>query len=221
MAKLAAADPVAFLDACLKRQHREVKGYSGVLNKTERMKGKEQAPEVIDFWFREQPYSVLMKWRQGNRGGKASLYVQGENKDRLAVLTKINLVVDLDPEGRLAADGGRYSVREFSLRQGTDRTYKAWKASQEKKTLRVEYLGKKPVPELDGRVCYILTRTCNPPEEEGLVTVEIAVDAENWLQTGSKLTDGEGRLIGKYYFTSLKINPEFPADQFDRARLKK
>jgi hypothetical protein len=220
-AKLAATDPVGMLDASLKRQHREIHGYSGVLSKTERMKGKQQAPEVIDFWFREEPYSVLMKWLQGNRGGKASLYVLGENKERMAVLTKLNIVVDLDPEGRLAADGGRYNIREFSMRQGTERTLRAWKAAKDKGILKVDYLGKKPVPELDNRVCYLLKRTCNPPEEEGVVTVDVAIDAETWLQIGSALIDGKGELIGRYNFTALKVNPQFPADQFDRARLKK
>jgi hypothetical protein len=220
-AKLAAEDPVAMLDASLKRQHREIHGYSGVLHKTERMKGKLQTPEVIDFWFREQPYSVLMKWKAGNRGGRASLYVQGENKERVAVLTKVGLVVDLDPDGRLVADGARYPIREFSMRQGTDRAYHAWKAAKEKGILKTEYLGKKPVPELDNRVCYLVKRTCNPPEEEGLVTVSIAIDAETWLQIGSTLTDGQGQLIGQYNFTALKINPTFAPDQFERAMLKK
>jgi len=192
-----------------------------VLHKTERIKGKQQDPEIVDFWFQENPYSVLMKWRQGSRGGKGSLYVQGQNKDRAAVLTKLGLIVDLDPEGRLIADGGRYSIREFSMRQGTERSLRAWKAAKEKGILKVEYVGKKPVPELDNRVCYLLRRTCNPPEEEGLVTLDVAIDAETWLQIGSTLTDGHGRLIGQYNFTSLKINPEFPQDQFDRAMLKK
>jgi hypothetical protein len=220
-ARLAAEDPVAMLDASLKRQHREVHSYSGVLHKTERMKGKVQTPEIIDIWFKESPYSVLMKWRQGNRGGRASLYVQDQNKNRVAVLTKVGLVVDLDPEGRLVADGGRYSIREFSMRQGTERTLRAWKAAKEKGILKVEYVGKKPVPELDNRVCYVLKRTCNPPEEEGLVTLQISIDAATWLQIGSTLIDGAGELIGRYDFTSLKVNPELPDDQFERAMLKK
>src|SRR5262249_51116982 len=149
------------------------------------------------------------------------LFVQGTNDDRAAVVTKVGLIVNLDPEGRLIADGGRYSIREFSMRQGTERTLRAWKAAKETGTLKVEYLGKKPVRELDNRVCYVLKRTCSPPEEEGLVAVEIAIDAETWLQTGSTLTDADGKLIGRYDFTSLKINPEFAENQFDRAMLKK
>lgn len=221
-AQLAETDAVAFLELALRHQIREVHGYSGVLRKTERLGGKEHPLEVIDFWFREKPYSVLMKWRQGARNGKASLYVEGQNRDRVTVLpnTRIAFPLDIDPDGRLAQGGGRYSIREFSLRQGTERTLRAWKAAKEKGILQVEYLGKKPVPELDDRICYLLRRTCNPPEEEGVVTVSIAIDAETWLQTGSELIDGQGKLIGRYHITQLKVNPTFAANQFDRSQLK-
>jgi hypothetical protein len=222
-AELAAKDPVAFLDACLKRQHREIQGYRGILTKQERIKDKDNPQEVIEFCFREQPYSVLMKWREGARDGKASLYVQGENRDRIAVLTntRIPITWDIDPEGTIAQHAGRYCIRDFSLRQATERTMAAWKTAQEKGTLQVEFLGKKAVPALDNRVCYLLKRTCNPPEEEGTTQVEIAIDAETWLQTGSTLTAGDGHLIGRYEFTKMQINPDFETDLFKRESLKK
>ncbi|MCX7700697.1 MAG: DUF1571 domain-containing protein [Gemmataceae bacterium] len=221
MDRLAVTDAVAFLDACLRHQVRNIRGYSGVLCKTERIRGKLQPREVIDFWFSESPYRVLMKWREGSRGAKASLYVEGANENRIAILTRLNVVLDLDPDGRLVQDGGRYNIREFSMRQGTERTLRAWSAAQERGILRVEYLGRRTVPEADGRSCYVLRRTCDPPEEEGVVTVKVVIDAEHWLQVGSELIDGNGNLIGSYYFTGLSINPEFAADQFDRSALRK
>ena len=221
--RLASEKPVEFLDMCLKRYHREVKGYCGILKKQERIKGKVQPPELIDFCYREDPYSVLLKWRQGARTAKASLYVQGENNNKVAVITNTRIPVtwDIDPEGRLASDAGRYSIREFSIRQGTERTLRAWQAARDQGNLHVEYLGKMPVPELDGRVCYVLRRTCNPPEDDGIALIEIAIDAETWLQIGSTLTDEQGGLIGKYQFFGLKINPHYDDKQFDRVALKK
>src|SRR5207247_2232410 len=146
--------------------------------------------EVIDFWFQEKPYSVLMKWREGLRDAKASLYVQDQNKDNVVILVnrRISFVWEIDPQGSRAQESARYPITEFSMRQGTERTLGAWKAAKEKGILKVEYPGKKAVPELDNRVCYVVKRTCNPPEEEGLVTVEISIDAKTWLQIGSTLT---------------------------------
>src|SRR5262249_12921139 len=157
------------------------------------------------------PYSVMMKWRQGARNAKASLYVQGQNRNRAAVLTNLRLsfVTDIDPDGPLARDASRYPIRECSLRQGTERTLRAWQAARDNGNLTVVYKGKTSVDELGGRTCYVLKRICNPPEEDGIASVEIAIDAENWLQTGSTLTDAHGQLIGKYFVTGVTINPEF------------
>jgi hypothetical protein len=220
---MAPRHPIAFLEACLKKQHRDVHGYIGVLHKQERIKGTDNAPEVIDFWFREQPYSVLMKWCEGARDGKASLYVEGENCNRIAVLAnmRIPISIDIPLEGTMAQKAGRYLISEFSIRQATERTLAAWKAAKENGTLHVEFLGKKPVPELNGRVCYVLKRTCNPPEEEKTATVGIAIDEETKMQTGSTLIADDGHLIGRYLFTDLQINPEFAPDFFKRESLKK
>jgi len=222
MAALAEKDPVAFLDACLKKQHREVQGYSGVLHKQERIKGTDNPPEVIEFAFRENPYSVLLKWREGARDAKSSLFVHGENNDRVAVLPKIvPIPLDLPVDGAMAQKAGRYLISEFSLRQATERTLKAWAAAKDHGNLRVEYLGKQAVPELEGRMCYRLKRTCTQPEDDDVATVEIAIDAQTWMQIGSVLRRDDGHLIGSYYFTDLQTNPTFDPATFTRASLKK
>src|SRR5262249_41512042 len=141
--RLAKEDPVKFLDACLRRYNRETHGYSGVLHKQERIAGKLHPPEVVDFWFREEPYSVLMKWKQGAKMACGTLYVEGENDNNALVLPTLlkwsGKLVEHDPEGRMAKDCSRYTIREFSIRQGTERAYKAWKAAQERGALVVEY----------------------------------------------------------------------------------
>jgi hypothetical protein len=68
---------------------------------------------------------------------------------------------------------------------------------------------------------YVLRRTCDPPEEDGIVTVEVAFDIEHWLQVGNVLTAGGNKLVAAYYFRDLEPNPKFPPDQFDRAALSR
>src|SRR5438105_2649047 len=81
LAALAEKDCIAFMEACLKRHNREVKGYTLTMYKQERINGKLQKPELTDVWFREEPHSVLMKWKKGERLAARALYVEGENKD--------------------------------------------------------------------------------------------------------------------------------------------
>ena len=227
-AQLAKDDPVLFLVACLRRHNREIERYSGVLVKQERIKDKLKDTEVIDFWFREKPYSVLMKWQSGAkllRDASSTLYVENENNGKVLIVPnvfkKMGKYVERDPESDEVKGASRYPIREFSIRQGTERTWLAWKAAQEKGILFVEYLGIQAIPELGDRSCYVLKRTCNPTEEDGISTVEIMVDTQTWLQLGSVLRKSDGDLIGRYFFTQLKQNPEFSADQFSIEALRK
>src|SRR5712691_11863297 len=156
-AYLAKQNPPAFLEACLRRYKREIQSYSGELRKQERLEGKVQPPEVIDFCFSEKPYSVLMKWREGIRLVRGSMYVEGENGGKAMVKPKIlNIAVDQDPDGPLARKSSRYTMKEFSIRQGTERTLHAWQAAYDKCILRVEYKGVQPIAELNGRKCHVL-----------------------------------------------------------------
>jgi hypothetical protein len=227
-AELAKTDAVLFLEASLRRQTRDIQSYSGVLVKQERIKDKLKDTEVIDFWFREKPYSVLMKWQSGSkllRDASATLYVENENNGKVLIVPnafkKFGKYVERDPECEEVKSASRYGIREFSIRQGTELTRLAWNAAKEKGILFVEYEGVKPIAELDHQPCHVLKRTCKPTEDDGIATVEIMVDTQSWLQLGSVLRNADGELIGRYFFTQLKINPEFAADQFSKDSVRK
>src|SRR5712692_724841 len=79
MDKLAQEDPVAFLENCLRRYQRKVKGYSVTMQKQERLDGKLQKTEKIEAHFKEQPHSIYFRWMEGARRAERALYVEGEN----------------------------------------------------------------------------------------------------------------------------------------------
>jgi hypothetical protein len=225
--ELARKDVVAFLKACVLRYEKEVKGYQAVLVKQEFVGGKLNPVESIDVWFRDDPYSVLMRWK-GDCPARAdrALYVRGANDDKTLAHPKnraarmlVGDVVARDTDGPDARAVSRYSLREFGLRKGAERTLAAWEAAQKRGTLRAEYLGIQPIAECGNRKCYVLRRTCNPPEEEGIVSVEVAFDVENWLQIGAVLKADKDKLIASYHFRDVQVNPTFANDQFDRVAL--
>jgi hypothetical protein len=221
--RLARTDAVAFLRAGLLRYRREVQGYRAVLQKQERLNGKLGPVEVIDVCFREQPFSVLLRWKTPPSGlVDRALYVAGQNDGKALGRGKyLHLIHSRDPYGSDARDAGRYPLPEFGIAKGTERTLTAWEAAQRHGRLRVEYLGVRAVPDAGGVECYVLRRTCDPPEEDGVTVVEVAFDVEHWLQVGNKLTDADGQLIGAYYFRDVALNPEFPPGQFERAALSR
>lgn len=225
--EFAKSDPIAFLKACILRYQREVKGYQAVLVKQEFLGGKLHPIETVDVWFRDEPYSVMMRWR-GECIGRAdrALYVRGANGDQMLAHPKgraarmlVGDVVSRDPDSAEARAASRYSLREAGIRKGTERTLSAWETAQKKGNLKVEFVGIKKVVECGDRPCYILRRTCEPPEDDGIFSVEAAFDVETWLQTGTLLGAADGRRLGAYHFRDVVLNPTFKPDQFERAAL--
>jgi hypothetical protein len=227
MEGLAKNDVLAFFEQTLRRFGREVKGYSAVLQKQEKIDGKIYPTEVIDVRVREKPYAIYMAWKSGTRQAERVLYAEGENGDKLLARPSGALaravagdVVSRDVEGPEARSSGRYSLKEAGLKRAAERTLVDWKAALEAGKLKVEYLGIKRVKEAGDRPCYTFRRTSSEPDKEGVCEAMIHVDTENWLQVGSVLKDQKGELLGAYYFRDVKINPEFAKEQFTRAALK-
>jgi hypothetical protein len=222
MERLAASDPIAFIEKCLVRYDREVKGYRCKLKKQERVQGKLQPSERIDVAFREKPFSVLLTWPEEPRPAKALLYVEGENDNKLVVVPTALWSPDLAPDGPIAMARTRFPLTEFGIKKGMESTRAYWMAAREARALHIEYLGiKKPV-ELGGRPCYALKRVKYArPEVDGITESTYYFDKETWLQLGSVLKGGEGQLIGEYFFFDVRLNPEFKADTFTRKAIGK
>jgi hypothetical protein len=218
-------DPVAFLEKCLARYDREVHGYSCILWKQERIDGRLNPPEKLQVFFRERPYSVLLRWLVGARQAQCVLYVQGQNNDKLLALPAGLLahlgVFEKSPTGPEAKQSGRYPITEFGIRRGMERTLKSWQPARAEGALHVEYLGLYRVPLAGDRECYKLHRTRYArPENDGVTELTAYIDRETWLQVGTVLRGAEGQLIGEYFFQDIHLNPQFAPHQFDRSALK-
>jgi hypothetical protein len=224
---LAREDPVAFLEACIRRYQREVKGYHLTMQKQERIGGKLKPKEIIDVYFREKPFSVTFRWIEGAGQAERALYVEGENGGKMLVRPEgqiaraiVGDVVERDVDGPEAKQGGRYPLSESGIKKGALRTLASWKAAKEQNALHVEYRGVIKVKEAGDRDCYVLRRTrYAKPENDGVTELTIYIDKETWLQVGSTLKGEGGKLIGEYFFRDIRLNPDFKPDQFKRAAL--
>jgi hypothetical protein len=226
MERLAKKDPIAFLETCIRRYDREVKGFTSALRKQERIDGVLQRSEMINVAFREDPFSVLMRWPERQGLASAVLYVKGQNGDQLLVrpagILAVAGIVTRDPKGSEAKKSSRYPLTEFGIKIAMQRTLASWQKARKDDNLHVEYLGVKRIKELGDRPCWVLKRTrYKKPEEDGITELTVYIDKENWLQVGNILKGEEGRLIGEYYFRDLKINPEFKPGTFTRDALKR
>jgi hypothetical protein len=235
MEKLAKSDPVGFIENCLRRYKREVKGYTLTFEKQERINKKLQPTEVIAATYRQEPFSVLMRWEKGARLADAILYVEGQNQEKVdgemksmllvhpsGVAGRLIPFVKRDPEGKEALQSSRYTIKGFGLEQGMLLTWNSWKNAQKEGELHIDYLGVVNVKEAGDRPCYKVRRTgYKQPEDDGITELTIYVDKETWLQVGSELKGKENQWIAKYYFRDIRINPEVKDEMFKAEALRK
>ena len=184
MRQLAAKDPIAFLENCIFRYNQDVRSYRLKFHKRERINGKLNDAEEIDVCFREKPYSVLFRWKEGARKASAALYVEGENDDKLLVKPtglggKIAGVVKRDPEGSDAKKSGRYPLTQFGLKDATLRALASWKDAKAEDALHVEFVGEEKVKECGDRTCWIVKRSkYKKPETDGVVETTLYIDKD-------------------------------------------
>jgi hypothetical protein len=227
MEQLARTDQVAFLKNCLRRYQRDVQGYTLVMQKQERTNGYlNPTKEVIDVWLREEPHSVLMKWRAGARLAEAVLWVEGENDGKMLVRPNgfasrlvAGDVTLCDVDGPEARKSGRFPINRFGLRLSLERALASWQTAQDHHALHTEFHGLERLALADDRLCFHIRRIGDEPEGDGVLDQVLYIDQETWLPLGIIARGQGGALIGEYYFRQIHLNPEFKPGQFERAAL--
>jgi hypothetical protein len=236
---LVRTDPIAAVEAGIRKYQRDVTGFRAVFHKRERIGGKLRDAEVIRVAYRDEPFAVLMKWEQGGGMADATLYVQGENAGQMQVkLARIGLVKGVDPRSAMPRSSARYTIEEFGLAQSMKRTHRAWTEAKAAGQLKYEFVGRKAVDELGGRECYVLKRHCPADEIDAYASgesedvtdknradsfrmVTLYLDCQTWLQVGTELHRADGEPAGSYFFRDVELNPAFERGTFTVSGLKK
>jgi Protein of unknown function (DUF1571) len=229
-ADLCRDDPVEAIATSMRKYRAEVETYTCKLYLRERIDGKLREPETVECQFRDSPFAVRLHWIAGKSAAETMVYEAGANdgmylivpssdtlKRTMKLLGKSHARRKLD--GPEAKANSRYAPNDFGIYKGTARTYDAWHAAQERGALRTEYLGLQPIPELNGKLCHSIRRTCLTPEEDGMNRLTIHFDPDTLLQVGAELMIDD-EIIGRYYFLDVKLNVPLDKDHFAAARVK-
>ncbi len=244
--RLARTNPVAMLEACVRRAQADLRGYRAVMSKRERLGGKLFDAETIRVSCREEPFAVRMIWDDGARtDGLLGYKIQGVRyapgeKDPMVIYRPGALFEEqaVAPKGADARKTARLGIEESGLSHAVRRTHAAWAAIEKRGELKVEHLGIQSHPDTGNRPCHVLRRTCQADEIDPFVTSEppvavtarnradafdavtIWIDRETWLQVGTEQTR-RGELVARYFFRLTETNPTFTKDEFTPAGLRK
>ncbi len=191
---------------------------------------------------------VRMIWEAGARKSLAgtvagTLFVEDKGGGKDKIIAWLGFEFGIPLNGSLARDSSRYCMRDAGIYRAMLRTYEAWRSRAANGTLLTEYVDKRLVPEVGNRMCYIIRRNCPTPEvdafelggtpdnrpsvmaAESFTSVTIMIDAETWMQVGSRLermgADGKPILVGSYYFRNVNTSPVFAVDTFIKDGMKK
>jgi len=216
--RLAAKDPLAFLEACRRHYRATIRDYRGLFRIQEAVDGVRRPEEHIKIRFREEPYSVRMDWIQNARRAARLTYVRGRwTKDgrEMALILPAGVLGLLVPMGvkrdihgaDMAKDASR-PVDEFGYDHTLRRIIEVCRRAMGRPQYRLRYVG---ATTFHGRPCYHLERHLPYSREDGAFPnrlLDIYIDRE-WLVPIGCLgyaDDARTQLLGSYLLLATEFN---------------
>jgi len=228
LADRAAADPLAFLKMCHEHYRSTVRDYRCTFQIRERESpaGELGPQQEIEVRFRENPYSVDMRWVKNpvrakrvnyvagrwQRGGRelAMIYPSGV----VALLTPAGVKLDIhSPEVR---ESSRRPVDDFGFRRTLELIIANCGKAASDPAYDLRYIGE---DKLDGRPSIVLRRLLPYTGPDGPYPdrmLRIYIDREWLVPTGCyAFADDQGReSIGTYVTTDIEMNVGLTDDDF-------
>ena len=135
-------EPLALI-AKGKQVYQNVQDYSCTMVSQERIRGKLQPEQVILFKFRNQPYSVAMKWMAPKKlKGQEVYFVWGKNDNKMRVLgsgiKRIAGFVSIGLQDPRAKANTNHSITEAGIWALMEKTRKDWERERQFNRVKVE-----------------------------------------------------------------------------------
>jgi hypothetical protein len=201
-----------------------IKDYSAVMVKRERVGGKLNEQEFMYIKIRHEPFSVYMYFLGPERiRGQEAVFVEGKNNGNLlghgVGIRKIAGTVPLQPTGALAMAGQRYPITEIGFLNLTERLIEVAAADRNFGECEVKFfsgakINKRPATCI--QVVHPVPRK-NFRFHKALVFVDdelnipVRYEAYDWPATQG----GPPQLLEEYTYTDIKLNNGFTDADFD------
>ena len=216
--KLAETDHVALLTLALENYQRRVQAFTGTFHKQERINGKLKPVETIAVQFKEQPFSLLMQWRENAGPIDKLLYVEGSNDDQMIVhpagLFSWIKSVKRDPIGSEARKSSRRTCNQFGFRRTMTDMIKVYEQAQAAGDLQMVSLGR---TSWQGRDCVTFERHLPPKDQYPCARMVVEFDLEYLLPVAVASYDWRGDLLARYTYSELDFNTTLTGAAFSPA----
>ena len=212
---MAQTDHLALLDLALENYQRRVQAYSATFYKQERINGKLKPIEKIDVRFKEQPFSLLMEWRENAGPIDKLLYVEGSNDDQMIVhpagLFAWIKSVKRYPTGADARKSSRRTCNQFGFSRAMADMIQVYRQAQQAGDLEMVSLGR---TSRQGRDCVTFERRLPPNSQYPCARMVVDFDLEYLLPIAVASYDWQGELLAQYTYSDLDFNTTLAAADF-------
>ncbi|MFO1093242.1 MAG: DUF1571 domain-containing protein [Planctomycetaceae bacterium] len=209
---------------------RHVPDYTATLYKQERINGELQDGSTMSMKLRHEPFSVYMKWLDGDRG-RQLIYVDGQNDGNLLVQLggvkgRLLGTLSINPTGSQAMAESRYPITGAGLLHLANKILEYRQKDLERGTgVHCEFHDNR---ELNGRPCYVFVTTYDSPEYcemyrkavcyiDKELSMPVCVQNYTWAVDATPETIDDETLIEFYSYSDIKIKEQLADSDFDRA----
>lgn len=211
----------------------QIPAYSATFAKRERVHGELSDCQVMQMKLRHEPFSIYLKWLNGDLGREA-LYVAGQHEGKMLVRLggwkgRLMPPLRLSPDGDLALEQSRYPITEVGILQLSKKLIADRRADLATgRPLRCRMIADQAC---DDRPCYyfdleydaqqvseVYRRSVLYIDKEWLLPVQIK--NYTWPQAGADLAQAsldEQTLIEHYIYSNVRLNASLADKDFDRA----
>ncbi|MBZ0272288.1 DUF1571 domain-containing protein [bacterium] len=205
-------DPVK-LKNNLQGRYARVKGYTGKLEKRERVGGELQKTQFMFVKFRK-PSDLYMKWYKGPHEGRELLFRAGQEDKMLVheggVLNVLN--VRVDPQGDLVKKDTNHHILEIDLGFVVKTIYENLSRGIESGDMKLEFKG---IEKIGDRYVYVVESTV--PAGKGYYAPKSVSghDIETGFPVLSRSFDEKGQMFEEFIWTDLRLDPGLADADFD------
>lgn len=205
--ELGQKEPIGLLKYAIENYEKNIQDYTGIFHKQEQIHGKLGKKQIIQFKFKDSPYSLLMSWKKNPAGADKLLYVEGKYDGEIIVhptgLMKWMKSVRRDPAGKEALRSSQNPCYWFGSYRTMKRMLQTYELAAKQGELKADFLGEMTV---DGRPCLLMERITPQKQGYSYARLKWAFDPEYLVPTWLKAWDWKGNLYFEYTLKDLKYN---------------
>ncbi len=213
--ELARTDHIALLEKCLDHYRKNYHAYTCVFRKQERLDGTLRSEQEVAVRFREEPFSVAMKWLENAPAADRLLYVEGKYDGKMIVRPSFvlarGLTIRKDPEAQDVMKKTLRPVTRFGFKRGLIHLIKIYRQARQGGELDARFEG---YAQLDGRTVLLLKRILPDKPEYPAPVTEIYVDPQRLVPLCIRAYETDGTLQANYVYQDVKFNPPLSDEDF-------